>query len=214
MTCMMSGNRWMLDVEHFGCLLPLPLLPLTPTLPSPPLLLFPHASDKIVVMLSSCLVLRFLCLYPGFSTPPFFLLLSLPILPPTLSTCMLVFSVSSLSVTMWPETLSKPPVGNIGPQAAVWCQHMCTWTLVPSLCVTLVWMPRPFVLPATINSCIIRRLNTSHLQARGFYLLFNCALLHCVCLILWFPVMIQQRRENWCPVDFRVLQTECRTRPC
>lgn len=61
---------------------------------------------KLMLMLSSCHVLLFVCLYPGFFNPPY---LFLPP-PPTLSPCMLVFSLSSSSVTMQPETLSKPPV--------------------------------------------------------------------------------------------------------
>lgn len=134
----------------------------------------------------TCLAVFFVCLYPGFSTLPISLAVSSYPSPPTLSTCMLLFSLSSSSVTMQPETLSKPPVGNVGPQATVWCQHMCTWTLLPSLCVTLLWMPRHFVLPVTINSHIITRLNTSHLQAGGFYSLFCCTFLHSVCQLSHF----------------------------
>lgn len=171
MTCLRSGNRWMLDVEqqqtpratlwqstsssaasrhhsHFLCSRMSVIKLLWCSLPVTCLAVSSSISRFFYPPISYCLFLSF---------------------PPTLSTWMLVFSLSSSSVTMQPETLSKPPVGNVGPQAAVWCQHMCTLTLVPSLCVTLLWMPRHFVLPVTINSRIITRLNTSHLQPRGFY---------------------------------------------
>ena len=129
---------------------------------------FPCSCTSVIKLLCSCHMSRRFTVYiqvllPSVSGRLF------PSLPPTLSTRMLVFSLSSSSVTMQPETLSNPPVGNVGPRAAAWCQHMCTRTLVPRLCVTLLWMPRHFVLPVTINSCIITRLNTSHLQARGSY---------------------------------------------
>lgn len=149
MTCMKSGNRWMLDVEqqqtsrvtlrqstsssHFLCSCVSVIKLLWCSLPVTCLAVSPSISRFFYPPISRCLFLS---------------------LPPTLSTCMLVFSLSSSSVTMQPETLSKPPVGNVGPQAAVWCQHMCTLTLVPSLCVTLLWMPRHFVLSQSIHALL------------------------------------------------------------
>ena len=63
MTCMRTGKRWMLDVEHFGSL---PSLLPAPTLPSLPLPLFLHVCDQVVVFLSHVPPLH--CLYPGSST--------------------------------------------------------------------------------------------------------------------------------------------------
>lgn len=112
-----------------------------------------------------------------FSYPLIFCCLFLS-LAPTHSTCMLGFSLSSSSVTMQPETLSKSPVGKFGHQAAVWCQHMyCILWLWCQVSVRLNWMPRHFVLPVAINSRIITRLNTSHLYLHGSYFIVSLVLI-------------------------------------
>lgn len=102
---------------------------LSPTIPAHLLPLFLHICDQVVVIPVTCLDVSL-----SISTPHSLICCCLFLsLPPTHSTCMHVFSLSSSSVTIQPETLSKSPVGNFGLQAAFWCQHMYARTLVPNL---------------------------------------------------------------------------------
>lgn len=150
----------------------------------------PTYVSGIIEICTVCRCRGFLAMSP---MPWSVVMLSLPV-PCLFSVCIQVFPtplLSSLSLPRSPhaclcfhlrqrEMPSKAGGGEpraaglraAGPRAV-------PWTLVPSLCVTLLWMPRCFVLPVTINSDITR-LNTRHLQARGFYQRFHCTFLYSV----------------------------------
>lgn len=167
MTCMKNiiGNRRMLDVEQFWPSTWTPSVAsctnssITPT-PSVPSRLWPSCCDALFLSLS-------LCLYLGLSTPPSLAVSSYPFLPRSPHACLCF---------QWAALLSPC---NLSPWQSHLCgtldlrllfgANTCPLTLVPSLRVTFSWMPRHFVLPVGINSRIITRLNTSHLQATGFY---------------------------------------------
>lgn len=170
MTSMRSGNRWMLDIEEQQTS---QLWQSSSSAPSSctnstitPISSVPACQRSSWCWCSLPVTSCCLSVYiQVFSTP---LISSYPLLPRSPHAC-LCFHWAALLSPCNLRPCQSHRWGNVGPQAAAWCQHMCTQTLVPSLCVTFCWMPRHFVLPVTINSGIITRLNTSHLQARGFY---------------------------------------------
>lgn len=176
MTCMRSGTRWMLDAEQqqtsrpnalavnffFCCCLSHQLSSALPSLPCP---LFLHICDQVVVMLS--LVLLFLCVHPGFSTPSPSLAVSFyPFLPRSPHACLCFHRAALLSPCNLRPCQSHR-WGTLDLRLLFGANTCELGLLVPSLCVTLLWMPRHFVLPVAVNSRVITRLKPSHLQARG-----------------------------------------------
>lgn len=154
-----------LHEQHFGSLLLLPLLPLaiTPT-SSVPACLWSSCCDALFLShVSLCLRL-----YPGFSISLSLAVSSYPFLPRSPHACLCFHWAALLS----PRNLrpcQSHQWGTLDLRLLFGANTCVLLTLVPSLCVTLLWMPRHFVLPVTINSRIITRLNTSYLQPRGFY---------------------------------------------
>lgn len=65
---------------------------------------------------------------------------------------------------------------------SVWCQHMCTWTSVPSLCMDFLQMSIPFLTAVTISSCIVRLNIWCPWESR---IILDCASLH-IPNIFWF----------------------------
>ncbi len=194
---MRSGNRQTLDDEHFGTLLPLLQLPLAPTHPSLPLPLFP-LSEIELVRLSSC---HMTCCFS----------ICIRVFLPCISCCLLIPSSYALCMQACVFTeqlfchhatwdLVKATSGDSWTTGChlVPTHVYCARTLVPSLCVTLIWMPGHFVLPVTVNSHIIRRLNTSHLQPMAFYQLFLCFIVY----VPYFCIILRYSKENWCHVCF------------
>lgn len=205
MTCMRSGNRWMLDVEQqqtsrvtlwqstFSSSAPRTNSSITPT-SSVPTCLWSSCCEDLFLWHVSLSISRF-------STPLIYCCLPLS-LPPTLSTCMLVFSLSSFCHhATW-----DPVKATSGERWTSGCclvpTHVYSDFGAKSLC--------DFTLDAKAfcSACHNQfkhyyKVKHQSPSCKGFLLAVS---LHfaslCMPITLWFPGMIQYSRENWCPVYF------------